>query len=142
MSHGHKYNVGVSKSWARRNGLPELSDHITGIGDHDDSDRWDERMPADAYAPETVLKHSHTIDGAERLPKWNGTGDDRGDPPQEIRIANCVTEDDEWYRPVFIVRHDVCVTVIDAHTIHHAPTRAYLLAAAAELPALGRDIEP
>jgi len=112
-----KYTTSGSESWHLQGDRPRLSDHAL--------ERYDERMPAGAVAPETAWEHGQDV--PESILSWF-TSSDKYQPPERVRVYGD-RADGEWYVAVLIVRERPGPTVVTCYrveTIHQPWRRAYL----------------
>lgn len=108
-----KYSVSERTRWTFH-GFPRLTDHA--------ADRWDERTPRDAVAPETAFEEG--MDVSEVRDKVVDKG---GQQPDQV-VYWYERTNLEAYGILFIVRDDVIKTVYRAEWINDEPTQAYLQA--------------
>lgn len=101
-----KYSVSQRTRWHRAQGV-RMSDHAL--------ERWDERTPDWACAPEVAWERGEDILHTELVDCRMPYDHDRA------RVYNAVD-----YCVVFPVRTHTITTVLDAARFDHAPTRSYL----------------
>lgn len=83
--------VGDEWYWRHEEGNPRITTHC--------QDRWDERTPAGAVAPETAWEHAVGV-GDDVLDAFEDQG---GQTPDEVRLYHGVTAAGETYSVLFIV---------------------------------------
>lgn len=113
MSSTTKYGDQISDEWrwSCESGV-HMSRHA--------SERWDERCPADAVAPETAWEQGVTIDeSAHGL-----FADQYGNVPDEVRTFGEI-ETSRPYQAVMIERNETIRTVL-TQGMFDAPTTAYI----------------
>lgn len=103
MASTPKYQVGRRTRWNRA--------HDIRMTDHAAYERWDERTPADAVAPETAFEAGEWVDHPELF----GAGD-----LNRVRLYNA----DEW-GAVLLCKGGSIRTVYRVRAIKHAGVRAY-----------------
>ena len=100
--------------WADREFRPALSDHAI--------QRWDERMPHEARAPEWVLDRAITTDFVCRHPHFR----ERETPADGVLLYRGETTDGHEYGVIAIVVDGAVVTVYRMRSVFDPPLRRYL----------------
>lgn len=111
-----KYSIGRRQRWAMNHpSLPRPTDHYV--------ERWDERMPAAAVAPETALRYSLCVP-SEARGLFAGTVERE---PAGVRLHGGEA-DGERFGAVIIVVDDnerAAVTCFPIELMDDGPTRSY-----------------
>lgn len=104
--------------------LQHAADHdVPFISDHA-HDRWDERMPADAVAPETALEHGTRETDIIHLPHYEQH--EEGPPDALWLFYETTRTASEKYYAVLIERHGAITTAFRMAGIRYPPLKAYL----------------
>lgn len=111
-----QHQTGSTQDWIVE---PELTDHCL--------DRYDERTPPSAVAPETALLKAIPDDGIVEHPRFGDASDASKPTPDRVWIDTDYA-DGEWYTIVFVEINGVAVTCWRAdEEIYYEAIAAYLV---------------